>query len=134
MEKLVDFHDSCYVCVCTLTCLYKCDFRLTNVLGFIFPVQSTLCTDSHLIQTPHYYGQFPLSLGKESPYIFSKFNLRNMDTLLMWTLSMTPSVSVLAWFDRVSNKDVRTNNSWIDQYKLVVDTLYDPLSVRISRV
>ena len=27
-----------------------------------------------LIQTPYYYGQFALSLGKESPYIFSKFN------------------------------------------------------------
>ena len=27
-----------------------------------------------LIWTPHYYGQFALSLGKESPYIFAKFN------------------------------------------------------------
>ena len=32
--------------------------------------------------TPHYYGQFALSLRKESPYIFSKSN----------TLSMAPSV------------------------------------------
>ena len=24
---------------------------------------------------PHYYGQFALSIGKESPYIFSKFTL-----------------------------------------------------------
>ena len=28
----------------------------------------------------HYYGQFALSLGKESPYIFSKFNPVNTDT------------------------------------------------------
>ena len=34
-------------------------------------------TDTHLIWTPHYYGQFALSLGKESPYIFSnKFSLK----------------------------------------------------------
>ena len=33
--------------------------------------------DTHLIQTPHYQGQFALSLGKESPYIFSKFNPLN---------------------------------------------------------
>ena len=36
-------------------------------------------TNTSLIQTPHYYRQFPLSLGKESPYIFSKFNPLNMD-------------------------------------------------------
>ena len=42
-------------------------------------------THTHLIHTPH-YGQFALSLGKESLYIFYKFNLDkrhpvNMDTL-----------------------------------------------------
>ena len=37
-------------------------------------------TDTLLIQTPHYYGQFSLSLGKENPYIFSKFTSLNMDT------------------------------------------------------
>ena len=41
-----------------------------------------------LIRTPHYHGQFALSLGKESPYICSKFNPLNADTLLMQTLSM----------------------------------------------
>ena len=30
-----------------------------------------------LIRTPHYYRQFALSLEKESPYIFSKFNPLN---------------------------------------------------------
>ena len=32
---------------------------------------------------------------KESPYIFSKFNPLNTDTLLIFTLSMAPSVAVL---------------------------------------
>ena len=42
------------------------------------------------IQTPHYYGQFALSLGNKSPYIFSKFNPLNTDTPLKCTLSMIP--------------------------------------------
>ena len=29
------------------------------------------CTDTRLIRTPHYYGHFTFSLGKESLYIFS---------------------------------------------------------------
>ena len=32
------------------------------------------------LRTPHYYGQFALSIGKESPYIFSWFNPLNTDT------------------------------------------------------
>ena len=32
------------------------------------------------LRTPHCYGQFPLSPGKETHYIFSKFNLLNRDT------------------------------------------------------
>ena len=40
-----------------------------------------------------------LSLGKESLYIFSKFNPFNADTPLIRTLSMGPSVSVLTGFD-----------------------------------
>ena len=52
--------------------------------------------DTCLIWTPHYYRQFALSLGKETPYIFSKFNLLNTDTLLICTLCMhTPSLSVI---------------------------------------
>ena len=51
------------------------------------------------MQSAHYYGQFALSLGKESPYIFSKFNLLNTDTLLRLTFSMAPSVTVLPGFD-----------------------------------
>ena len=37
-------------------------------------------TDTGLIRTPRYYGQFSLSLGKKSPYILSKFNPHNTDT------------------------------------------------------
>ena len=50
-----------------------------------FSLNSTL-----LIQTPHYYGQFALSLGKESPYIFSKFNPLNTDTSLLLTVFFVP--------------------------------------------
>ena len=36
--------------------------------------------NTRLIRTPHYYGQFSLSLGKENSYIFSKLNPLNTDT------------------------------------------------------
>ena len=45
---------------------------------------------TQLIWTPRYYGQLALSLGKESPYIFSEFNLPYTDTALIWTLSLAP--------------------------------------------
>ena len=52
------------------------------------------------LRTPHYYGQFAqLPLGKESPYIFCKFNPLYTDTPLILTLSMAPSVSVVTGFD-----------------------------------
>ena len=54
-----------------------------------------LFTDTRLILTPHYYRQFELSLGKESPYVFSTFNPLNTLTPLVWILSMVPLVSVL---------------------------------------
>ena len=40
--------------------------------------------DTPLMWTPN-DRQFALSLGKESPYIFSKFNPLNMDTPLIRT-------------------------------------------------
>ena len=49
----------------------------------ILEVQSnaeTLLLDTRLILTPHYFGQFALSLGKKPPYSFSKFNPLNTDT------------------------------------------------------
>jgi len=36
-------------------------------------------TDTLLIWTPHYYGQFDLYLGKETLTVFPKFNPLNMD-------------------------------------------------------
>ena len=51
------------------------------------------------IQTSYYYGQFALSRGLGSPYIFSKFDPLNMDSPIIQTLSMAPSVSVLPRFD-----------------------------------
>ena len=68
----------------------------------ILEVQSnaeTLFLDTCLIRAPHYHEQFALSLGKESPYIFSKFNSLNTDTLLIQTFSMAPSASILTGFD-----------------------------------
>ena len=56
-------------------------------------------TDTHIIRTLQNYRQFSLSLGKESPYIVSKFDLLYTDTPLIRALSMTPSVSVLTGFD-----------------------------------
>ena len=67
------------------------------------------CTQSYN-QTPPYghplkfghlifYGQLALSLRKESPYIFSKFNPLNTDTPLIRALSMTPSESLFMGFD-----------------------------------
>ena len=38
-------------------------------------------------------------LGKALPYIFSKFNLLDTDTQLVWILSVAPSVSMLMQFD-----------------------------------
>ena len=63
--------------------------------------------DTRLIQTPHL-----LCLGKESPYIFSKFNLLNTNTQLIRTLSMAPLVTVLAGFD-CNNIIVITQNGWL---------------------
>ena len=56
-------------------------------------------TDTCLVSTSHYYGQFALSLGKESPYMSSKLNPLNTDTPLIQTLSMAPSASMLVGFD-----------------------------------
>ena len=44
------------------------------------------------------YGQFALSLGKETPYIFSKFNSLYTHTLLIWILSLGPSVFIVMGF------------------------------------
>ena len=48
--------------------------------------------------THRYFGQFALSLGKESLYMFFEFNPVNTDTPLKWTLSMAPTVPALIGF------------------------------------
>ena len=55
--------------------------------------------DTRLIRTPHYYKQFALSLGKESPYIFQLIQPAHMDTPLIGKRFMAPSVSKITGFD-----------------------------------
>ena len=50
-------------------------------------------TDTRLIRTPHYYKQFALSLGKESPYIYQLIQPAHMDTPLIGKRFMAPSVT-----------------------------------------
>ena len=79
--------------------------------------QSALKRDPAALRTPNLYGhprsygQFALFLGKESPYIFSKFNSLNMDTPLVNTDTFyaplpPPSVSVLTGFDCLDFQDL----------------------------
>ena len=60
--------------------------------------------DTYLIRTPHYYKQFALSLGKESPYIFQLIQPAHMDTPLIGKRFMAPSVSILTGFDCTSDQ------------------------------
>ena len=46
------------------------------------------------LRTPHYYGQFAVSLWRASPYTVSKFKSPNADTPFIRTLSMALSVSM----------------------------------------
>ena len=52
---------------------------------------------TRLIQTSHCYGQFALSLGKESPFIF--FRLIRSPSEYRHILSMAPTVSGFTGFD-----------------------------------
>ena len=57
--------------------------------GVLFQiVKPRFLPDTRSKRTLHYYRQFALSLGKESPYTFSKFNPLNTDIPLIPTLSM----------------------------------------------
>ena len=78
-----------------------CQERILSCRVLFHTVKTRFTPDTCLIQTPHFYGQFALSLGKQSPYIFSKSNPLDTDTPLIRTLSMVPLVSVLTEFDRV---------------------------------
>ena len=68
-------------------------------------------TDTRLIRTPRYYGQFALSLGKESPYIFSQFNPLNTDT---WygLLSVRINGVWLYWLNRNALRIKRAFLAW----------------------
>jgi len=55
--------------------------------------------DNCLKWTSLHYGQFALSLGKESPCVVSKCNLLNTNTLLKRTFSVAPLVCILTEFD-----------------------------------
>ena len=68
-----------------------------NLFGFRFVFALSCFTDTRLVRTPHYYGQFALSLGRRKPY---------------WTLSMTPSGSKLKWFDCTENAKF-TTSAWL---------------------
>ena len=76
-----------------------CQERILSCRVLFHTVKTRFTPDTCLIQTPHFYGQFSLSLGKQSPYIFSKFNPLNTDTPFIRTLSIVSSLSVLTEFD-----------------------------------
>ena len=57
-----------------------CQERILSSRVLLHIVKPRFTPDTCVIQTPHCYGQFALSLGKESPYILSKFNRLNTDT------------------------------------------------------
>ena len=57
------------------------------------------CSSTPTLRAPHYCGHFALSLGEESPHIFSELNPFNTDTPLIGTFFMPPSVSLLMGFD-----------------------------------
>ena len=74
------------------TYVFSTHFSIFIVFGHWF--YHKVIQDTLLIQTPHYHGQFALSLGKESPLTFSLNSIR-----LIRTLSAVPSVLVLTGFD-----------------------------------
>ena len=77
-----------------------------NVCRSLWRICTCILALKGLIWTPYYYRQFVLSLGKESPYILSKFNpLYNTDN----PLNMGTFYGPLS---------VRTNGIWL--YNLIV--------------
>ena len=77
-----------------------------NVCRSLWRICTCILGLKGLIWTPYYYRQFVLSLGKESPYIFSKFNpLYNTDIPFNTETFSCPL-------------SVRTNDVWL--YNLIV--------------
>ena len=77
-----------------------------NVCRSLWRICTCILGLKRLIWTPYYYRQFVLSMGKESPYIFSKFNpLYNTDN----------PFNMGTFYGPLS---VRTNGIWL--YNLIV--------------
>ena len=79
----------------------------------VFVLPSTVeprVMDTRLIRTPHYYGHFSLSLVKDSPYIFCKFNPLNTDTSLLQACSvlLCPWGKKALTFSLNSTRSIRT--------------------------
>ena len=70
LGKILMFESNKLLLLWSLTITYK----FTNAFLVLTHTSTAKFRDTYLIQTPHYHGQFALSLGKESRYIFSKFN------------------------------------------------------------
>ena len=85
----------CVVIAPNIKKVYKsyigCQERILSCRVLFHTVKTRFQADPRSKRTLHYYGQFALSLGKENPYILSKFNPLNTDTLFIRTLSMVPS-------------------------------------------
>ena len=68
--------------------------------------------------------QFALSLGRESPSIFSKFNLFNTDTPSIRTFFMAPSVSVTEY---------GFNEVWaLRCFQIVLKTIFNATSLYLG--
>ena len=65
-----------YIIIIIIIIMIMIMIMIIILILILIIIQSNLA-----LWTPaHYYGPFSLSLGKESPYIFSKFNPVNTDT------------------------------------------------------
>ena len=75
---IVSPRGSRWLCRWNVGCFLRLNFE--RCLREVQLCSRTRFTDTRLIRTLHYHGQFDLSLAKESHYIFSKFNPLNTDT------------------------------------------------------
>ena len=93
----------CVVIAPNINTAYKsyigCQERILSCRVLLHTVKPRFTLDTLLIRTPHFYGEFALSLRKQSPYILSKFNPLNTDTTFIRTLSMVPSPFALTEYD-----------------------------------
>ena len=93
----------CVVIAPNINTAYKsyigCQERILSCRVLLHTVKPRFTLDTLLIWTPHFYGEFALSLRKQSPYILSKFNPLNTDTTFIRTLSMVPSPFALTEYD-----------------------------------